>query len=235
MRTFFIASLLALSFCAGSFTGCGGGTFRPGLAPVVGLAMEHVVEVRTKALVMHPGIDGAIIEPTLEDAGSGSAIIVDKRGYLLTCWHVVSDCAEVQVDLDWQHLGVNALVVAKDEVLDLALLKVDLPTLDVVTWGNSASLMVGDTVFAVGFPFHLGKMARAGIVSTIRFAFRYPLIGTDAAINPGDSGGGLFDCYGHLVGVNNLLYSPTHTNLGIAGCIPGNTARLFVQRNIPLE
>lgn len=193
--------------------------------------MEHVLEVKVKAMrQMAPDAP-----PTMERKGSGSCIILDHRGYLLTCYHVVDGAEEIEVDVNSAHTAVRAVVVAVDPILDLALIKVDVETLDVVKWGNSQSLMPGDDVFAVGFPFDICKMVRRGIVSQVKFVAEFPIVLTDAAINPGDSGGGLFDAHGDLVGVNDSLYSPCGANIGIAGCIPGNTAHLFVIRNLPLE
>ncbi len=226
-----LLAIVALSLCVAAFTGCGGDRWRPGIAPVAGLAMEHVLEVRVKSMVKVT----EDLPPVLQRSGSGSCIVVDHRGYLLTCYHVVHGSEELTVDVDALHMGMRAIVVATDEHLDLALIKVEIATNDVVTWGNSQSLMAGDEVFAVGFPFDICKMVRRGIISQPCFVAEFPILLTDAAINPGDSGGGLFDADGDLVGVNDCLYSPCGANVGIAGCIPGNTAHLFVIRNLPSE
>ncbi len=233
MRIAFSTLVFALSLFAlgAAFVGCGHERWRPGYGPVVGLAMEHVLEVHTRQLRMIPGQS----EPVMMDAGTGSAVIVDRRGYLVTCFHVVKECQEIAVEVNSANQNVTAVVVATDPDLDMALLKIDMDLPDVATWGNSSTLMPGDVVFVVGFPFHLGKMAGIGIVTSINMVIHYPIVTTDAPLNPGDSGGGLFDGHGDLVGLNDLMYSPCGASIGIGGCIPGNTVRLFVNRHLPLE
>ncbi len=191
---------------------------RSGYAPAVAEALAVVVELRT----------------TGEDAGSGSGVVVDVRGYCLTCFHVVRGAVALTIDFGEER--VPALVVASDEFLDLALVKVDRAFPKAVRWGNSANVRAGDVVIAVGYPFDIGELASLGIISAVGFKMEYPVFVLDAAINPGNSGGGLFDTGGRLVGIPHRLHAAqglkAYTGIGFA--IPGNTARLFVNRNVPV-
>lgn len=223
------------------FLGCCGSPYArvPGVLQSVAPAMASILEVHTieqqqqVPILLDPSL-GPPEPPTLIE-GVGSAIVVDERGYLLTCWHVVSGKIDISVDVDRNQPPVNAVVVAADPLLDLALLKVDMPLQHCVVWGNSAAMLEGDIVFAVGFPFGTTKTAEIGIISSLHMVVGYPVIVTDAAINPGHSGGGLFNERGELIGINNMIYSPQglRANVGLAYCIPGNTARLFALRNTP--
>ncbi len=197
---------------------------RAGYAAAVAEAMAVVVELRTRD--DHGGV--------LEDSGTGSGVVVDARGYVLTCFHVVRGSAEVTVDVDGQRLP--AVPVAKDEYLDLAIIRVDHAFPKAARWGNSATLRAGDSVLVVGFPFDITKTASLGIISAVGFNLKYPVLVTDAALNPGNSGGGLFDSRGCLVGVPHRLFSPDERRAfsGIGFAIPGNTARLFVGRSVPV-
>ncbi len=197
---------------------------RQGYGLAVAEAWPVVVELRTR--------DSQ--EGTLVESGTGSGVVVDVRGYCLTCFHVVSGSAEVTVDIGTDR--VPAVVVAADEFLDLALVKVDHAFPHAVAWGNSATLRPGDAVIVVGYPFDLAELASLGIISAVGFDMRYPVLVTDAPVNPGNSGGGMFDSVGRLVGVPHRLYSSTglKANTGIGFAIPGNAARLFVNRNLPV-
>ncbi len=198
---------------------------RPGYAPATAEALAVVVELRT----MDPTPSGM-----LEESGTGSGVVVDTRGYVLTCFHVVRGAAMVSVDIDGER--VQASAVAKDEFLDLAIVKVDHTFAKAVRWANSANVRAGDVVIAVGYPFDIGELASLGIISAVGFKMEYPVFVLDAAINPGNSGGGLFDTSGRLVGIPHRLHAAqglkAYTGIGFA--IPGNVARLFVNRNVPV-
>ncbi len=122
--------------------------------------------------------------------------------------------------------------MATDEFLDLALVKVETTFPKAVRWGNSANLKPGDALLVVGFPFDLAKFASQGIVSAVGFERKYPVIVTDAVVNPGNSGCGVFDVRGELVGMARSTFGPG-PGRGSGFAIPGNTARLFVIRNLP--
>jgi serine protease DegQ len=161
--------------------------------------------------------------------GLGSGVIVSPEGYLITNHHVVDGADEIEVLLA-DGRQAQATVVGTDPETDVAVLKIDLPKLPAVVFGNSDQLQVGDQVLAIGNPFGVGQTVTAGIVSALG---RNQLgintfenfIQTDAAINPGNSGGALVDSAGNLVGINTAIFSRTGGSLGIGFAIPAATAR----------
>jgi serine protease DegQ len=165
-------------------------------------------------------------------AGLGSGVIISADGYVLTNNHVVEGADEIEVALnDSRH--ARGKVIGTDPDTDLAILKISLDRLPVITLGNSDSLQVGDQVLAIGNPFGVGQTVTSGIVSALG---RNQLgintfenfIQTDAAINPGNSGGALVDVNGSLMGINTAIYSRTGGNMGIGFAIPVSTARLVL-------
>jgi S1-C subfamily serine protease len=126
-----------------------------------------------------------------------------------------------------------AKVIGTDPETDLAILKVEVTDLPVITLGDSDSLQIGDQVLAIGNPFGVGQTVTSGIVSALG---RTQLgintfenfIQTDAAINPGNSGGALVDINGHLMGINTAIYSRSGGSMGIGFAIPTSTARMVL-------
>ena len=161
--------------------------------------------------------------------GLGSGVIVAPEGYLLTNHHVVAGADEIEVQLaDGRQAA--ALLVGSDPETDLAVLKIELDALPVVSLGVDAALQVGDIVLAIGNPFNVGQTVTAGIVSALGrtrlgLSTYENFIQTDAAINPGNSGGALVDIQGRLVGINTAIYSRDGSSLGIGFAIPVDTAR----------
>jgi Do/DeqQ family serine protease len=165
--------------------------------------------------------------------GLGSGVIVSPEGYLLTNHHVVEDATEIEVQLADGRQG-RASVVGSDPETDIAVLKISLDRLPVVTLGNVRELQVGDAVLAIGNPFNVGQTVTAGIVSALdrTEAGGSPFqnfIQTDAAINPGNSGGALVDAQGHLVGINTAIYSRTGGSMGIGFAVPVDTAKQVME------
>jgi Do/DeqQ family serine protease len=166
-------------------------------------------------------------------AGLGSGVIVSADGYILTNNHVVEGADEIEVVLN-DSRKARGKVIGTDPDTDLAILKIALDRLPVVTLGNSDALQVGDQVLAIGNPFGVGQTVTAGIVSALG---RNQLginqfenfIQTDAAINPGNSGGALIDVNGALMGINTAIYSRTGGSMGIGFAIPANTARQVLE------
>ncbi len=165
-------------------------------------------------------------------AGLGSGVIVSPDGYILTNNHVVEGADEIEVILnDSRH--ARARVIGTDPDSDLAILKIALDKLPVITLGNSDALSVGDQVLAIGNPFGVGQTVTGGIVSALG---RNQLgintfenfIQTDAAINPGNSGGALVDVNGNLMGINTAIYSRSGGSMGIGFAIPVTTARMVM-------
>jgi serine protease DegS len=159
----------------------------------------------------------------------GSGVIISAQGYILTNNHVIAGADEIAVAL---HDGrtVQAKVVGADPGSDIAVLKINLQDLPVITLGHSENLRVGDAVLAIGNPFGVGQTVTSGIVSalgrnTLGINTFENFIQTDAAINPGNSGGALINAYGDLVGINTAIYSQSGGSMGIGFAIPVNLAR----------
>jgi Do/DeqQ family serine protease len=167
--------------------------------------------------------------PSQPQAGLGSGVIVSPAGYILTNNHVIEEADEIEVILNDGRKSV-AKVIGTDPETDLAILKVELDGLPVITLGDSDSLAIGDLVLAIGNPFGVGQTVTSGIVSALG---RTQLgintfenfIQTDAAINPGNSGGALVDIQGRLMGINTAIYSRSGGSMGIGFAIPTSTAK----------
>ncbi|MEK7306009.1 MAG: Do family serine endopeptidase, partial [Nitrospirota bacterium] len=159
--------------------------------------------------------------------GSGSGVIVDKRGYILTNNHVVGEAAEVEVRLSDKSRFIGK-VVGKDPDTDLAVVKVDTDhELPFVPIGDSSKLKVGQWAIAVGNPFGLDRTVTVGVVSAmgrenINLSRYEDFIQTDASINPGNSGGPLFNIHGEVIGINTAIINFAQ---GIGFAIPSNMAR----------
>ncbi|MES3002657.1 MAG: trypsin-like peptidase domain-containing protein [Pseudomonadota bacterium] len=166
-------------------------------------------------------------------AGLGSGVIISPDGYILTNNHVVEGADEIEVVLNDSRRSI-AKVIGTDPDTDLAILKITLDRLPVITLGNSDALQVGDQVLAIGNPFGVGQTVTGGIVSALG---RNQLgintfenfIQTDAAINPGNSGGALVDANGLLMGINTAIYSRSGGSMGIGFAIPVSTAKLVLE------
>jgi serine protease DegQ len=166
-------------------------------------------------------------------AGLGSGVIVSPAGYILTNNHVIEEADQIEVVLNDGRQSV-AQVIGTDPESDLAILKVDLKNLPVITLGDSDSLTIGDPVLAIGNPFGVGQTVTSGIVSALG---RTQLgintfenfIQTDAAITPGNSGGALVDISGRLMGINTAIYSRSGGSMGIGFAIPTSTARSVME------
>ena len=166
-------------------------------------------------------------------AGLGSGVIVSEAGYILTNNHVIEEADQIEVVLNDGRKS-RAQVIGTDPETDLAILKIQLTGLPVITLGNSDALAIGDQVLAIGNPFGVGQTVTSGIVSALG---RTQLgintfenfIQTDAAINPGNSGGALVDIRGHLMGINTAIYSRSGGSMGIGFAIPTSTARSVLE------
>jgi serine protease Do len=157
----------------------------------------------------------------------GSGFIISPDGLVLTNAHVVAGAKQVTVKLS-DHREYKAKVLGADKSSDIAVLKIDAHDLPTVQLGNSDQLGVGDYVLAIGEPFGLEETATAGIVSakgrTLPGDGYVPFIQTDAAVNPGNSGGPLFDSNGAVVGINAQIYSNSGGYQGVSFAIPINLA-----------
>lgn len=157
----------------------------------------------------------------------GSGFLISADGLLLTNAHVVDGAKEVTVKLS-DHREFKAKVLGADRSSDIAVLKIDGHDLPTVNLGDSDQLGVGDYVLAIGEPFGLEETATAGIVSAKGRSLPgdgyVPFIQTDAAVNPGNSGGPLFDANGSVVGINSQIYSSSGGYQGVSFAIPINLA-----------
>ncbi len=169
-------------------------------------------------------------------AGSGSGFVWDKKGHIITNYHVIEDASKAQVTLA-DHSTWDAEYVGGAPEKDLAVLKISAPAklLNPIPVGSSDNLMVGQSVFAIGNPFGLDQTLTTGVISAlgreIKAADGTPIRGviqTDAAINPGNSGGPLLNSSGSLIGVNTAIYSPSGASAGIGFSIPVDEVRWVV-------
>lgn len=166
----------------------------------------------------------------------GSGVIVSPNGYILTNHHVVEAADEVEIALV-DGRKTKASMIGSDPETDLAVLKINLQDLPAITFGQSQQVKVGDVVLAVGNPFAVGQSVTMGIVSALSRSqvgintFEN-FIQTDAAVNPGNSGGALTDTSGNLIGINTAIYSRTGGSLGIGFAIPIHVAKQIMEQII---
>jgi S1-C subfamily serine protease len=166
---------------------------------------------------------------------TGSGIVVDANGTILTNWHVVENAIKVTVSLE-KGKTVEAQVVGKDPSNDLAVLRIHPEglTLHPLPLGNDSTVEVGDPVLAIGNPFDLQRTLTTGVVSALERTLKAPngftitnVIQTDAPINPGNSGGPLLDAAGRVIGINSQIYTGGSGggSVGIGFAVPINTAK----------
>src|SRR3954447_11043283 len=177
---------------------------------------------------------------TAEGTGTGSGVVVSSDGKIITKEHVVDGAQQVTVKIGTGGTPRTATVLAADASKDLALLKVDASGLKPLALGDSASVAVGETTYAIGNPYGLDHTFTSGIVSALGRSIQSPdgspidgAIQTDAAINPGNSGGALLDVDGGVIGVNSQIASANSSggesgNVGIGFAIPSNTVKDFI-------
>jgi serine protease DegQ len=210
-------------------------------------AMPSVVNIYTSKEVRqrNPLLDDPVLRrffPGLSDGETrratslGSGVIVSSEGYVLTNNHVIEGADDIQLVLsDGRRL--RATVRGNDPESDLAVLKADGKDLPAITFGKLDNVQVGDAVLALGNPFGFGNTVTHGIVSALgrnhlginRFE---DFIQTDAAVNPGNSGGALVDSAGSLIGVNSAIFSQSGGSQGIGFAIPVSLARNVLEQII---
>jgi len=190
---------------------------------IAGLASSSVVEIYTETVV-NSGRMGQFV-----NEGAGSGVIISKDGYIVTNNHVIEGSRRITVRLN-NGTDYEATLIGRDSRTDLAVIKIDATGLQPAVYGDSDRLMVGELAVAIGNPLgKLGGTVTEGIISALGRNIEIDghtmtLLQTSAAVNPGNSGGGLFNSYGELIGIVNSKSSGTDIE-GLGFAIPVNLAR----------
>jgi len=200
------------------------------IADVVSSVKHAVVEIQTER-VLNSGFMRDYVS-----TGAGSGVIISEDGYIITNDHVINGAKTIKVRLSNEQ-EYAARLIGSDKKTDLAVLKIEAEGLQPAALGRSSGLQVGQTAIAIGNPLgELGGTVTAGIISALDREITIDgetmsLLQTDAAVNPGNSGGGLFDLYGKLVGIVNAKSSGSEIE-GLGFAIPIDTARIVVEQLI---
>ncbi|MEO8253552.1 MAG: trypsin-like peptidase domain-containing protein [Flavobacterium sp.] len=170
---------------------------------------------------------------TQEQVGTGSGVIISEDGYIVTNNHVIKDASEIEITLN-NKKSYKAKLIGTDSKMDIALLKIDADEkLPYTSFGNSDNVKVGEWVLAVGNPYNLTSTVTAGIVSAkarnLGTDGIQSFIQTDAAVNPGNSGGALVNTRGDLIGINTMISSMTGSYVGYSFAVPSNIARKIIE------
>ena len=170
---------------------------------------------------------------TQEQVGTGSGVIISEDGYIVTNNHVIKDASEIEITLNNKQ-SYKAKLIGTDSKMDIALLKIDTnEKLPYTAFANSDSVKVGEWVLAVGNPYNLTSTVTAGIVSAkarnLDTSGIQSFIQTDAAVNPGNSGGALVNTRGELIGINTMISSMTGSYVGYSFAVPSNIARKIIE------
>jgi Do/DeqQ family serine protease len=168
-----------------------------------------------------------------EQVGTGSGVIISEDGYIVTNNHVIKDATEIEITLN-NKKAYKAKLVGSDSKMDIALLKIDTDEkLPYTTFADSDNVKVGQWVLAVGNPYNLNSTVTAGIISAkarnLGTNGIQSFIQTDAAVNPGNSGGALVNTNGELIGINTMISSSTGSYVGYSFAVPSNIARKIIQ------
>jgi serine protease Do len=203
--------------------------------------VHAVVHVTTKTMVENPynpfmeWFYGDRYNRPREVPGYGSGVIISSDGYIITNNHVVEDADNIEVTLN-DNRKIKAELIGRDPNTDIALLKIKADNLSYLKFGDSENLKLGEWVLAVGNPFNLGTTVTAGIVSAmgrdlglLETDYRIEsFIQTDAALNPGNSGGALVNTKGLLIGITSAIYSPSGAYAGNSFAIPTSIVQKVV-------
>ncbi|SEG05481.1 Do/DeqQ family serine protease [Flavobacterium urumqiense] len=197
--------------------------------------MVHVKNVSRKT-VTNPMLEyfyGYKGGETQEQVGTGSGVIISEDGYIVTNNHVIKDASEIEITLNNKQ-SYKAKLIGTDSKMDIALLKIDADEkLPYTAFANSDSVKVGEWVLAVGNPYNLTSTVTAGIVSAkarnLDTSGIQSFIQTDAAVNPGNSGGALVNTRGELIGINTMISSMTGSYVGYSFAVPSNIARKIIE------
>lgn len=168
-----------------------------------------------------------------EQIGTGSGVIISEDGYIVTNNHVIKDASDIEITLN-NKKTYKAKLVGTDSKMDIALLKIDATDkLPYSVFADSDGVKVGEWVLAVGNPYNLTSTVTAGIVSAkarnLDTNGIQSFIQTDAAVNPGNSGGALVNTHGELIGINTMISSQTGSYVGYSFAVPSNITRKIIQ------
>jgi len=198
--------------------------------------IHAVVHVKNKTVSKIPVMDffyGYRGDREQTQIGTGSGVIITEDGYIVTNNHVIKDATELEVTLN-NNKSYLAKLVGTDSKMDIALLKIDADEkLPYTVFGDSEAIKVGEWVLAVGNPYNLNSTVTAGIVSAKARNLAndgiQSFIQTDAAVNPGNSGGALVNTRGELIGINTMISSPTGSYAGYSFAVPSNLTRKIIE------
>lgn len=210
---------------------------RPDFVEIAKKSINTVVHVKSSSSEDDYSIDDFIFGRTYRGPriGSGSGVIISSDGYVVTNYHVIEKAKDIQITTN-NNQSFNAKIIGSDEQNDIALLKIEAPDkLPYAIFGDSDSTQIGEWVLAVGNPFNLTSTVTAGIISaksrnldpTGRTTQSY--IQTDAAVNPGNSGGALINDKGELIGINTAIQTQTGSYVGYSFAVPSNIAKKVIE------
>ena len=202
-------------------------------------AVVHVKNLSVASSSSNPLYEFFYGQPSASErevVGSGSGVIISSDGHIITNNHVIKGARKLEITLNNKET-YEAEVVGVDESTDIALLKINKNDLPYMAFGDSDNLRVGEWVLAVGNPFNLTSTVTAGIVSAKARDINImnnnkrieSFIQTDAAVNPGNSGGALVNIRGDLIGINTAISSQTGSYIGYSFAVPSNIAKKVIE------
>ena len=210
---------------------------RPDFVEIAKKSINTVVHVKSSSSGGDYSIEDFIFGRSQRrtQMGSGSGVIISSDGYIITNHHVIETAEDIQITTN-NNQSYNAKIIGSDEQNDIALLKIETnDELPYAVFGDSDSTQIGEWVLAVGNPFNLTSTVTAGIISaksrnldpTGRTTQSY--IQTDAAVNPGNSGGALINDKGELIGINTAIQTQTGSYVGYSFAVPSNIAKKVIE------
>ena len=210
---------------------------RPDFVEIAKKSINTVVHVKSSSSRGDYSIEDFIFGRSQRrpQMGSGSGVIISSDGYIITNHHVIDTAEDIQITTN-NNQSYDAKIIGSDEQNDIALLKIETNNeLPYAVFGDSDSTQIGEWVLAVGNPFNLTSTVTAGIISaksrnldlTGRTTQSY--IQTDAAVNPGNSGGALINDKGELIGINTAIQTQTGSYVGYSFAVPSNIAKKVIE------
>ncbi|HEX9825554.1 MAG TPA: trypsin-like peptidase domain-containing protein [Flavobacteriaceae bacterium] len=211
-------------------------TENPNFVTAADKTVHAVVHVKNTAIISGPSsFEDLFFGRKSERAqiGTGSGVIISPDGYIITNNHVIAGAKKLSITLNDNKI-YDAKIIGSDDKTDIALLKIDADEdLPYITFGDSDEAKIGEWVLAVGNPFNLTSTVTAGIISAksrdLAGRNSQSFIQTDAAVNPGNSGGALVNVNGDLIGINTAITSQTGSYIGYSFAVPSNIARKVVE------